>query len=115
MRDGSSVAPAGDLVIRRRTKGCSMRYTLGLLTLAALVSVAGCRKTTTPSGTPSASTGKDRQLAVWEPDAKLLDELGPIVDVDGYQVRPPQGYSFSPPPATPPGFKGFAWKGTVRQ
>jgi hypothetical protein len=108
-------AAAGDLEVRRRTKGRSMRYTFGLLTLAALVFVAGCRKTATTSGTSSASTGPDRPLAVWKPDATFLEQLEPIADVDEYQVRPPQGYSFSPPPATPPGVKGFAWKGAQRE
>jgi hypothetical protein len=98
-----------------------MRYTFGLLALAALVSLAGCRKATTSPGSPaasgtrSASTGQDRPPAVWSPDAALLEQLGPIADVDGYQVRPPQDYAFSPPPATPPGVKGFGWKGTPRE
>src|SRR5262245_40164808 len=92
-----------------------MRYTFGLLTLAALVCIAGCRKSTTPSGAPPAPTAKDRPLAVWEPDATFLEQLGPIIDVVGYQVRPPRDYSFSPPPTTPPGVKGFAWKGPLRQ
>jgi hypothetical protein len=43
----------------------------------------------------------------------LLEQLGPLTDVEGYQVRPPKAYSFSRPPG-PPGFTGYAWAGALR-
>src|SRR5262245_19540971 len=63
------------------------------------------------TGSPSAASPYPN----WEPDAKLLDELGPASDVAEYQVRPPKGYDFNPlPPGPPAGLKGGAWAGALR-
>jgi hypothetical protein len=50
------------------------------------------------TGSPSAASPYPN----WEPDAKLLDELGPASDVAEYQVRPPKGYDFNPLPPNAP-------------
>jgi hypothetical protein len=76
---------------------------------AAALLTAGCRGKTDDG---SASTAL---LPVWEPDAKLLDDLGAVTAVDAYEVRPPKGYSLNPPaPNATQGMRAFYWKGTPR-
>jgi hypothetical protein len=86
---------------------------LFLLLAAAVPLTAGCR------GKPSdrsASSVPSAPLPIWEPDAKLLEELGPMTTVDDYQVRPPKGYSLNPPaPNTTGAIRAYYWTGTPRE
>src|SRR5262245_9747258 len=68
------------------------------------------------------SAGKDdpqkegQDLPAWEPDAKLLDALGPPTDVVGYQIRVPKDYTVFPTPeGAPPGGQAFFWGGPLRK
>ena len=80
-----------------------------LLTAAALLT-AGCRGKQDDGPSPSAP------LPVWEPDAKLLEELGPPTTVEDYQVRPPKAYSLTPPAANAAGTRrAFYWTGMARE
>jgi hypothetical protein len=77
--------------------------------VAALL-MAGCR------GKTSDGAASTAPLLVWEPDAKLLDDLEPITAVDAYEVRPPKGYLLNPPdPNASQGMRAFYWKGTPRE
>jgi hypothetical protein len=77
--------------------------------IAVVLLAAGC------SGKAGDSSSASEPLQVWEPDAKLLQKLGPMATVEEFQVRPPKGYSVSPPPPNAPaGMKGFAWAGALR-
>ena len=91
-----------------------MRRIFQLLTPAALVVTAGCDNTTKPSGATTVPVHTAPPISDWEPNARLLEQLGPAADVDAYQLRPPQGYSFVTSPAIAPGAKAFAWIGTRR-
>ncbi len=79
---------------------------------AAVLLIGGCRgKPSDPSSSSSAAP-----LRVWEPDAKLLEELGPFTPVDEYQVRPPKAYSLTPPAPNGSGqIRAFYWTGTPRE
>ncbi len=77
---------------------------------AALLLLSGCRGKTSDVSASSAP------LPVWKPDAALLEDLGPLTAVDGYQVRPPKGYDLTPPgPNTTGGMRAFYWKGAPRE
>jgi hypothetical protein len=57
-------------------------------TILVMALAAGCNSNTKP-----AIPEKPREIATWTPDSALLDQLGPYVEVEGYQVRPPKGYA----------------------
>ena len=80
---------------------------------AAVLLTAGC------SGKPgerSASPAVSAPLPVWEPDAKLLEQLAPAAEVEDYQVRPPKAYALTPPaPNSTGGIRAFYWTGTPRE
>jgi hypothetical protein len=50
----------------------------------------------------------------WTPDPRALEELGPAVDIQGYQIRPPKDYAVTAPPPVPKGSKAFTWRGPRR-
>jgi hypothetical protein len=77
---------------------------------AAVLLASGC------SGKTSNSTSSSAPLPVWQPDARLLDELGPMATVEEYQVRPPKAYAFNPPPPNSSArIKAFYWAGKLRE
>jgi hypothetical protein len=77
---------------------------------AALLLAAGC------SGKTSNNSSSSASLPVWQPDAKLLDELGPMTTIDEYQVRPPKEYTFNPPPPnSSANLRAFYWAGKTRE
>jgi hypothetical protein len=52
--------------------------------------------------------------AVWTPDAKLVDELAPAVEVDRFQFRPPKNFSRVTSPLAPAGGKIFTFQDSNR-
>ena len=77
---------------------------------AVVLLAAGCGGKTSNSASSSAPP------AVWQPDAKLLDELGPMATIDEYRVRPPKEYTFNPPPPnSSANLKAFYWAGKTRE
>jgi hypothetical protein len=90
-----------------QTRVHSKRLFFPLVT--AVLLAAGC------SGKIGDSASSSLSLPAWEPDAKLMEELGPVAILDGYEVRPPRAYTLNPPP--PNGstvVKGFYWAGVPR-
>jgi hypothetical protein len=78
--------------------------------IGAVLLTAGCK---TKTDDKPAVAGP---LPVWEPDAKLLEDLQPATIVEEYQCRPPKGYSaMSPPANVPAAGKLFAWAGPLRR
>jgi len=79
----------------------------------AVLMTAGCRGKPSDRSTSAAPSAP---LPVWEPDAKLLEELGPATTVQDYQVRAPKAYSLTPPDAKATGgIRAFYWTGRPRE
>jgi hypothetical protein len=53
---------------------------------ALLAGAAGCKSRS------SSGEGPVPELQAWTPEAAQLENLNPPLDVEGYRVRPPQGY-----------------------
>jgi hypothetical protein len=77
-------------------------------TILVMVLSAGCNSNSKP-----AVPEKPREIATWAPDPALLDQLGPYVDVEGFQVRPPKGYAPIRAPRADPRWKYFGWSGKI--
>lgn len=50
----------------------------------------------------------------WKPDPELLDRLGTEVAREGFQLRIPRNYKYSPPNTRMQGARFFTWKGAPR-
>lgn len=64
---------------------------------------------------PGSALADPANLPVWQPDPALIEQLGPYVDFDAYQIRVPKGFQPIQAPAVPlPGMSMYAWAGPPR-
>lgn len=94
----------------------STHVVVGLL-VAVVMGAGGCKAKTASSSAPVQRTDQQSSeassLPVWKPDEKLVGQLASPAKVEGYQVRPPKGYTLTLAPPREE-LKGFAWSGPLR-
>jgi hypothetical protein len=83
-----------------------VRRTLAIPLLVLFIT--SCGRNRDETGAPA------EPVPAWAPDATLLEQLAPVQEVEGYQVRPPKGYAVSRHTGEVWGQTVYSWVGTRR-